>query len=31
MKKKNLLMTEIAILGFETVTIAQNQLGWGTY
>ena len=31
MKKKNLLMTAIAIFGFATVTMAQNQLGWGTY
>jgi hypothetical protein len=28
---KNLLMTAIAIFGFATVTMAQNQLGWGTY
>ena len=31
MKMKNLLMTVIVILGFATVTMAQNQLGWGTY
>ena len=28
---KNLLMTVIVILGFATVTMAQNHLGWGTY
>jgi hypothetical protein len=31
MKKKNLLMTAIAIFGFATISMAQNQLGWGTY
>jgi hypothetical protein len=31
MKKINLLMTAIAIFGFATISMAQNQLGWGTY
>ena len=31
MKNKNLFFTAIAIFGFTTTTMAQNQLGWGTY
>jgi len=31
MKKKNLLMTAIAIFGFATITMAQNVRAWGTY
>ncbi len=31
MTKRNLLMTAIALLGLATVTIAQQQLSWGTY
>jgi len=31
MKKKKILFTAIAIFGFATISMAQNQLGWGTY
>jgi hypothetical protein len=31
MKKKNLLMTAIAIFGLATITMAQNVRAWGTY
>ena len=31
MKKKNLLMTTIAIFGLATITMAQNVRAWGTF
>jgi len=31
MKKKNLLMTAIAIFGLATISMAQNVRAWGTY
>jgi len=31
MKKRNLIVTAIAIFGIATITMAQNVRAWGTY